>query len=320
MSIFQRTIKLVVATTVAILLAQMIGLTFATSAGVIAILSLLDTRKSSLKIAWRRFLSAVLGLVIAIALFYVFGFKVWVISLYIAVYVPLAYYWKLESGIPPITVLVLHLYSLESVLPLQIINEVGLLLVGTITALALNAYMPSKQGKIDAYHSVVEKDLRAILMQFAMLLKNGDGSNDGNLIDELEITLSAALELVYIESNNQIFQSTNYQVHYFEMRREQEKILKGMSESITATALDLRSEESQLLSQLFEGIAQQLSQENPAAGLMEDLQSFRSHFRERSLPATREEFESRALLFQLLGDLERFIQLKVDFYRSYQMS
>lgn len=317
MSIFQRTVKLVLATTIAIIIAQLMGLTFATAAGVIAILSVLETRRSTVKIAEKRFLSTGLALMIAITLFYVFGYHIWVISLYIAFYIPLAYYWKLESGIAPVTVLVLHLYTQQSILPSLVFNEVALLVVGTGTALVLNLYMSSKQGKIDDYHLAVEKDLRAILMQFAMFLRNGDGTHNGDLIDDLEQNLSEALELVYIESNNQLFQSTNYQVHYFEMRREQEKILKEMAESIAM--LDLQSEESQILAQLFEGTAQQLSQENPGESLLEDLHDFKRHFRERALPMTRVEFESRSLLFQLLVDLERFIQLKVDFYCSYHL-
>lgn len=65
--------------------------------------------------------------------------------------------------------------------------------------------------------------------------------------------------------------------------------------------------------------AQQLSQENPGESLLVNLHDFKSHFRERALPVTRVEFESRALLFQLLVDLERFIQLKVDFYGLYHI-
>lgn len=317
MSILQRTIKLVLGTTIAIVIAQLMGLTFATAAGVIAILSVLETRRSTLRIAARRLLSAGLGFIIAILLFYLFGYSIWVISLYLLIYIPLAYYWNLEVGIAPVTVLVLHLYTQQSILPALVANEVALLVLGTGVALLLNLYMPSKQSKIDAYHVAVEKDLRAILMQFAWFLKNGDGTHNGDLIDGLESTLSAALELVYIESNNQLFQSTNYQVHYFEMRREQEKILKEMADSIAM--LDLQSEESRILAQLFEGTAQQLSQENPGESLLRDLNAFKRHFRERALPATRAEFESRALLFQLLVDLERFIQLKVDFYSSYHI-
>jgi integral membrane protein len=40
-------------------------------------------------------------------------------------------------------------------------------------------------------------------------------------------------------------------------------------------------------------------------------------FRERPLPQTRREFEKRAQLYQLLRDLKRFVQLKVDFFQTY---
>ena len=39
-------------------------------------------------------------------------------------------------------------------------------------------------------------------------------------------------------------------------------------------------------------------------------------FRNRSLPKTREEFETRATLLQLLREAKTFIQVKVDFYQN----
>ncbi|MFQ7323665.1 MAG: hypothetical protein ACLRPC_04470 [Streptococcus sp.] len=41
-------------------------------------------------------------------------------------------------------------------------------------------------------------------------------------------------------------------------------------------------------------------------------------FRERPLPRSRQEFETRATLLQLLRDLETFISIKVEFYQNYQ--
>ena len=68
-----------------------------------------------------------------------------------------------------------------------------------------------------------------------------------------------------------------------------------------------------ILAQLFKKTAQQLSQENPAQNLLDDITQYLAIFRERPLPKTREEFETRATLLQLLRDLETFIQVKVDF-------
>ena len=78
----------------------------------------------------------------------------------------------------------------------------------------------------------------------------------------------------------------------------------------------LAASESLILAQLFSKIAQ-LSQTNPAHDLLDDIERYSQVFRNRSLPKTREEFETRATLLQLLREAETFIQVKVDFYQKY---
>jgi uncharacterized membrane protein YgaE (UPF0421/DUF939 family) len=43
----------------------------------------------------------------------------------------------------------------------------------------------------------------------------------------------------------------------------------------------------------------------------------KNHYKESELPATREEFENRATLFQYLNDLEHFIEIKSRFMVDY---
>lgn len=54
MSILQHSIKMILSTVLATLLAQQLGLSYATAAGVIAILSVLDTRRSTLEMTYHR--------------------------------------------------------------------------------------------------------------------------------------------------------------------------------------------------------------------------------------------------------------------------
>ncbi len=74
MSLSLRTIKLIFATVLAIYLATVLGLSYTTAAGIIAILSVLDTRKSSFKMARNRLFSTLLALTIAVLTFALFGF------------------------------------------------------------------------------------------------------------------------------------------------------------------------------------------------------------------------------------------------------
>ncbi|MEG3328988.1 aromatic acid exporter family protein [Streptococcus suis] len=316
MSLSLRTIKLIFATVLAIYLATALGLSYATAAGIIAILSVLDTRKSSFKMARNRLFSTLLALTIAVLTFALFGFGIWTLGIYLALYVPLAYRFNWEAGIAPSTVLVTHLLLEQDISLIFLGNELALFLIEAGLALLFNLYMPSQEKKIEAYHDQVEDLLKQILLRFEAFLLNGDGRNEAELITQLDKTLDEALKVVYLDRHNQLFQQTNYQVHYFEMRAAQNKILRTMAGNINKCLLEGR--ENVILSSLFERAAQQLSRENSAKELLLDIELFHATFRERPLPQTREEFETRATLFQLLHDMEAFIRLKVDFYEVYK--
>ena len=100
------------------------------------------------------------------------------------------------------------------------------------------------------------------------------------------------------------------------MRQAQNRILEDMAGNINNC--QLAASESLILARLFSKTAQQLSQENPAHELVEEIEICLAVFRERPLPKTRQEFETRATLLQLLRDLETFIKIKVEFYQNYQ--
>ena len=316
MSLLQRTIKLVLATYLAAWLADFLGLAYSTSAGIIAILSVTNTRRSTAKLAGNRFLSTLLALAIGSLSFHFLGFHLGALAIYIAIYVPVAFRLGWEIGITPSTVLVTHLLLEKSTSWSLLGNELALFLIGTGFALLANLYMPSRQQEIDSYHEQVEEQLKKILLRFEYFLKSGDGRNDAALIKELDTILQQALQLVYLDHSNHLFHQTNYHIHYFEMRRAQNRILLDMAGNINTCRL--AASESFILAKLFLKTAKQLSQANPGHDLLDEIEEYLAVFRKRPLPKTRQEFETRATLLQLLRDLETFIELKVDFYRNYQ--
>lgn len=316
MPLLHRTIKLMLATCLAVLIANSLELAYSTSAGVIAILSVTDTRRSTVRLARDRFLSTLLALTIGSLTLNFFGFNLGALALYISIYIPLAFHLGWEIGITPSTVLVTHLLLEKSTSWPLLGNELALFLIGSGFALLANLYMPSRQQEIDSYHAQVEEQLKKILLRFEYFLKAGDGRNDATLIKELDATLDQALNLVYLDHSNHLFHQTNYHIHYFEMRRVQNRILNDMACNINNCRL--AASESFILSKLFSKTAQQLSQANPGHDLLDEIEDYLAVFRERPLPKTRSEFETRATLLQLLRDLENFIQVKVDFYTNYQ--
>lgn len=315
MSISQRTIKLILATCLACLVASFLDLSSAVSAGIIALLSLSDTRRSTLKLARNRFFSMILALTIGVLAFQLLGFHLWSLGLYLALYIPIAYKMGLEIGITPSSVLVGHLLVQESISLTLLINEFLLFAIGTGFALLVNLYMPSREEEISHYYTLVEEKLKNILLRFNYYLSRGDGRNKAQLVDELDSLLEEALRLVYLDHSNHLFHQTDYHIHYFEMRQSQSRILRNMAQQINTC--QLAASETLILAQLFSKIAGQLSQTNPASSLLDDIERFLEVFRNRSLPKTREEFETRATLLQLLREAKTFIQVKVDFYKKY---
>ena len=189
MPLLHRTIKLMLATCLAAWLAKTLGLAYSVSAGIIALLSVTDTRRSTVKLARDRFLSTILALAIGSLAFRFLGFNLGALALYIAIYVPLAFQLGWEIGITPSTVLVSHLLLEKYTSWSLLINELALFLIGTGFALLANLYMPSRQEEINSYHEQVEEQLKKILLRFEYFLKSGDGRNDATLIKELDTTL-----------------------------------------------------------------------------------------------------------------------------------
>ncbi|MEG0678624.1 MAG: aromatic acid exporter family protein [Carnobacterium sp.] len=316
MTVSLRTIKIAFATTIAILLAQAFQLDYSVSAGVIAILSVLDTKKSSVAIALQRVGSTILALGVATLLFQFFGFNTLIFGLYLLIYIPLAYKFKVEVGIAPCSVLVSHLLLEQSTSIGWLINEFSLMVIGTGIAILFNLYMPSKENQINQLRDEIEHKMKQVLIGFDSILRKGYTNEKVEvLLKELYTDLKQAEKIAYTEYNNQLFsQNQDYMIQYFDMRQQQVKILAEMSTDLSNCSLPTK--QNIVLAHLFHQTANQLHESNPVVDLKKDINSLLNDFRNSDLPKTREEFENRATLFILLTDFTRFIQIKKDFFEQ----
>ena len=319
MSLPLRTAKYTLAVLAAAMTAQALGLLNPMTAGVIALLSLSDTRRTMLKLAQERLVSMVLALALAWLLFASLGFNLLSLALFLVIYVPLSYRLQLMSGLVASTVLVTQLLGWQSLAASYWLNQVGLFAIGAGLALAFNSYMPSKEDLILAHRARIEDQLRQLLLTIHDSLRQPQASprreTDLAALAALNQELEAALTTVLAERDNRLFKQTNYDVHYVEMRQAQAQLLEQMMTTLPDCFLE--SEESKVLAGIFYLTASQLETANPGAYLMADIQALLAYYRERPLPVSRQEFENRARLFQLLNDLSRFIALKVAFYQTY---
>ena len=307
--------KVIVSAFVALLVAQALNLSTPSAAAIIAILSVMDTKKDSHAATGQRLAAAVLALVIGMGIFAIFGFDVMSFGLYLLCYIPLAYLLKVDIGVAPSTVLVIHLWTQQQLSFELFVNELLLVTIGAGVAILLNWYMPSYRQEIERVREEIEDKMREVLLKMSGFLTIGNGKNDGEVLQLLKEKLNEAREYVRLEAENHLTKEVTYDYQYFEMRRDQSKLLEIMATNLNEFRWD--GEEMAILSEMFKQTAQQLAEQNTASQLIDDIEDLLEQFRERPLPQTRREFEKRAQLYQLLRDLKRFVQLKVDFFQTY---
>ncbi|MBC2177523.1 aromatic acid exporter family protein [Listeria booriae] len=317
MKIGLRTVKTAVGATLAILIAEWLGLEYAVSAGLITVLSIQNTKKGSIQLAVQRVYSTVIALTISAIFFLLLGFNAIAFGLYLLVFIPIAVRLKVTDGIVVSSVLVTHILVEQSLSLFWFTNEMLLMAVGAGIGILLNLYMPKMDIEMKQQRQKIESIMRQIFFCFAQDLKREPVYLDEKkLIKQLSAYLKEANEQSRRHFDNQLFADSRYYIKYIDMRTVQLRVIKQMSLSIQSVSI--LTNHATKMAELVEKTALSLSEQNPAEDLIEDVNQILTDFRQSDLPKTREEFEGRALLFQFLNDLRYLLELKRDFTQQFK--
>ncbi len=307
-----RTLKTAVGATIAIMLAELVGLNYAVSAGVITVLSVQSTKRKSIEIALRRLGSTTIALGIAALVFILMGYSPISFGVYLFLFIPVAAALNLNDGIVPSTVLVTHLLIEESISLYWISNEYGILIIGAGVALVFIIYMPSEEKNIRKDQRKIENLMREILNELANGISTQSVTiSEEKLFSELERALKDGNERAQKLYANYLTDSFHYYVKYMEMRIKQFEILRLMRGHLTR--INKYYEQNRMVASLTELVSFQFHEINTAKELIEDLNGYLDIFRSQELPKTREEFENRASLYQYVRDLQTLLELKKEF-------
>ncbi|EPE8927548.1 aromatic acid exporter family protein [Listeria monocytogenes] len=316
MRIGMRTMKTAIAATLAIILAEWLHLEYAVSAGIIAILSVQNTKKGSLQLAIQRVYSTVLALSIAAVFFMLIGYNAVSFGLYLLIFIPLAVRLHVADGIVVSSVLVSHILLEQSLSFFWSKNELLLMAVGAGIAIILNLYMPKMEDELKRSQQKIEAIMRQILTEMTQGLRNQSEYHDEfGLLNQLKGTLDYAQEKAARNLDNQFFASSHYYSQYVDMRLVQYRILTQMKRHLVA--FDHSSEQSMALAEITGKTAQTLDEHNTAEDLVAEITKMVHEFRSSKLPETRAEFENRAILFQFMNDLRYLLEMKRDFYAEF---
>ena len=113
---------------------------------------------------------------------------------------------------------------------------------------------------------------------------------------------------------NSFENDARYYVRYFQMRRSQCMILINLHEELTK--IRYIPKQCKIIIEYIHYLRAFVTEMNVPDRQIENLNKVFDRMRKEKLPVTREEFESRAVLFHVLMDLQDFLNIKKRFIDS----
>ncbi|SFA97142.1 MULTISPECIES: aromatic acid exporter family protein [unclassified Bacillus (in: firmicutes)] len=303
-----RTLKTAVGTAISIIIAQQFGLENYVSAGILTILCIQVTKLKSLRTSWDRFLACVLAMPFSAILFEGIAYHPIVIGLMLLFFIPTIVMFRAQDGIVTSSVIILHIYSAGQVTNSLFLNEFGVIIIGIGVALLMNLYMPSVDRKLEEYQKEIEKNFKIIFCEMVSYLRDHDSKWAGKEITETATLLDEAKTLSFKDVQNHFLRHENHYYHYFKMREKQFEIIERTLPLVTS--LTLTVEQSKMMAEFIEELADNIHPGNTALFFIGKLQKMKAEFSEMELPRTRDEFETRAALFQLMNEIQHYLHLK----------
>ncbi len=162
-----KAIKITLGCCLAFITANALHLEYSTSVVTITLLSILNTKKDTLIVAWKRSIAFLLASSIAIISFTISQFSVWGLGIYLIMIVILCQAFELTDGLSMSTVLMLHIWAARSITASSLLNEATLMAIGILMGILMNLYMPNQIKKIKTYQTIIDRHFKELLLCFS---------------------------------------------------------------------------------------------------------------------------------------------------------
>ena len=312
-----KTVKMALSATIAIIISNYMGLQFGVTSGIIAILSIQDTKKEALLVGGKRIISSTIAIILSYAIYMLLGNNPILFGLFLLIFIPTTKVLKISEGMVIGAVLSTHLLMSTNINLTWIINESKLNAIGIGVAMLFNLYSVSLEDNFEKNKARIEDYFRAILSDMAVsLVTQTVPVYEQEVFLSVEKLIKNTKVMAQIINNNHLFKSNDYYVSYIDMRTIQLEAIKRMQRHFSR--FYMKYEQTRILSEFTNDVAMNIHEDNDCVELINKLTLLRKDYENMALPKNRTEFENRALLFQFLNDLEDFLIIKKEFKKSFQ--
>lgn len=311
---FSIVLQMAITGIISYLISLLLNLNYAITAGILAVLSTQLTKRDSFEVAIKRALDTTLGLFLASLMFVVIGYNVWVFAIFVLVFTGLSFLFGIEIGLVPVLVLVSHLLEHGEFSWQVLLNEFAIMGIAIIVVLIYDLLVPSFSEKefkklIDKIDNQQKEHMHLIVKYLKKEISKEETLKHYNdsviLFDEI---YSKALVL----DKDLLFQKKNQYLAYLQMRKTQITHINHIYNHSLKLIID--HEYLNLIVEFIEKLINDIGYYDKATEQLKKLDDVREFYKTTTLPKTREEFETRAMLFQMLNELEYFLDSKVVFH------
>lgn len=312
-----KVLKIAIGSCMAVAIAQFFELQYATSAGIVALLTVQDTRRDTIRLAAERLFSFLLSVLLVFVCFRYIGKLEWVnYGVYIFLMVHVCYFFGWQNTVSVNAVMGTHYLLTPDYSLIFAANELAVITIGTTLALLMNWRMPSNLKILREDIRKVEDDIQQVLRELAGYLEGKlDGTHIWLDLDQLEASIHRGLERAHEHAHNTLSEEDHYYIEYMEMRLQQCALLQAIRHRVWK--IDGMPDQAKIISEYLRYLVPYVHEKNIPDRQREDLQRVFDQMKQQPLPKGREEFESRAILYHVLLDLEDFLFVKKRFADQY---
>ena len=310
-----KSLKITAGAIFAIAIVSCLGLKYSATAGIITILSIQNTKKETIQTALARTAAFCCALVLSFVCYQLLGYTVFAFGVYLLGFTLLCLKFGWTAAIAMDSVLITHFLAEKTMNIPMVSNEIGLFAIGAGIGVLLNLHLHPMENEWRKQMDEADEAIRAIIQRMAHRIRTLDRMNyDGTCFLSLDKQLEAAKKLALTNMDNTLGTPSCYELDYVQMRQFQSQVLRQIYNSIQMIAY--LPDQAPVIASFFEQIAREYARTNDVKALLDTLHELILSMKKEALPKKREEFESRAVLFYILKQLEEFLLLKKNFVEA----
>lgn len=312
-----RTIKTAIGAGMALWIANLFQIEFATFSVIIVIICIEKTKRKTLISMKDKFFASLISLVLGSFLFEFLGYAPIVFSIFIFIFVPILVWLHITAGFVTGMVVLTHVYLVGNANVAMFLNEMYLIIIGMGIVLLVNSFMPNLREDIKIYKQAIEEKFEIILFEFSAHLRDSSRTWSGRELLEVEDLINKAKSVSIQHVENHLMRKENKDYYYLEMRGNQLELLKQMIKIIAIfTESSLHVKQKEMLADFLENVSRNVHAGDTTDASLHELEQLRIAFRKTELPKTRVEFEVRANLFYLIFEMENYLMIKKKLFKK----